>query len=412
MDNLRINEARMRADFETLSSFGATPGGGVNRPALSEAHLAARAWFRQSAWDAGLWVRVDGAGNHSAILPCGEPDSRILMLGSHLDSVPNGGRYDGALGVLAALEVLRTLGEAEVDLPVHLEAIDFTDEEGTLCSFLGSFALAGRLTEEDLASPRGGREAFEAGLERAGMTRAGILSAERDPRTLAGYLELHIEQGRRLERAGAQIGVVTAIPGIAYHRLTFIGRADHAGTVPFDERLDASQGACAFALAVREVLSEFPDCFANVGQATYEPGAFNIVPARAILSLEYRSPDAEQLHRLGEALLAEAHQDAEVFGLSLENTFLGRHDPAPMSEYAQNAILDSVDALGLRVMLLPSRAGHDAQLMAELCPAGMIFVPSVEGISHSPKEFTEWQDCVNGANVLLHAALRMANGDL
>src|SRR5512139_2660279 len=168
-NSLRVNSDRLQADFEALAQIGATPEGGVNRPALGEAHLQARLWFRQRAAEAGLQVNVDGAGNHSAVLRSNTPGARTLLLGSHLDSVPEGGRYDGALGVLAALECLRTVQEAGLSLPVNLEAIDFTDEEGTLVGLLGSAALVGALNPQDLQAPRGGRQALLDGLARAGL---------------------------------------------------------------------------------------------------------------------------------------------------------------------------------------------------------------------------------------------------
>ncbi len=338
--------------------------------------------------------------------PDGAP---TLLLGSHLDSVPNGGRYDGALGVLAALEVLRVVQEAGLRLPYHLEAIDFTDEEGTLVGLLGSAALAGALNAEELRSPRGGREMLEAGLARAGLTEEGLLQAVRDPRTLAGYLELHIEQGPRLLNAGVSIGVVSAIVGICSYKVEFIGRADHAGTTPMQDRRDAGLGASAFSLAVRRVVMEqFPDCVANIGQLAYAPGAFNIVPERASLALELRAPEADSFTRLEAALLEQARLAAQELGLGLETHFLGRHQPTPMSPVAQRAIFRAAAELGLPAMPLVSGAGHDAQSLAAICPAGMLFIPSQGGASHSPREFSRWEDCVNGANVLLQAAMHLA----
>jgi len=408
-EDLRVNEDRFRADFEALAEIGATGDGGVHRPALGKADLAARAWLRERVAAAGLALRVDGAGNHFTQLACGPADAPSLLLGSHLDSVPHGGRFDGGLGVVAALEVLRTAQDAGLALPVHLEAVDFTDEEGTLVGLLGSSALAGTLDAEHLREPRGGRAALEAGLARAGLSEAGLLAARRDPASLAAYLELHVEQGRRLIDAGIDVGVVTAIVGIGSYRLAFLGRADHAGTTPMEARHDAGLGASAFVLAVRDrVRSGHPDCVANVGQVSFAPGAFNIVPARAELALEYRSPRADDMERLGAALIQEAHVAAERFGLGLEVEWLGQHDPAPMHERAQAALAAAAEELGLTHMSLASGAGHDAQSLAGLCPAGMVFVPSVEGASHSPREFTRWEDCVNGANVLLQAALQMA----
>jgi len=411
---VRINEGRFRDDFEALAEIGSTGDGGVHRPALGEADLAARAWLRERIAKAGLELHVDGAGNHFAHLACGPEGAPSLLLGSHLDSVPHGGRFDGALGVVAALEVLRTVQDAGLALRVHLEAVDFTDEEGTLVGLLGSSALSGTLDAEYLREPRGGRAALEAGLARAGLTEMGLLAARRDPASLAGYLELHIEQGRRLfdcalRGCAAEIGIVTAIVGIGAYRLAFLGRADHAGTTPMQARKDAGLGASAFVLAVRDrVLRDYPDCVANVGEVSLAPGAFNIVPARAELALEYRSPRADEMERLGAALIEEAHVAAGRFGLGLEVEWLGQHDPAPMHERAQAALAAAAEALGLTHISLASGAGHDAQSLAGLCPAGMVFVPSVDGASHSPREFTRWEDCVNGANVLLHGTLQMA----
>ena len=408
---LSILPPRLQEDFDALAQIGSTGDGGINRPTFSEAHLAARRWYRERVQQAGLEFFADGAGNHSAILPCAEPGAPTLLLGSHLDSVPYGGRFDGALGVLAALEVLRIVKEKRLRLPVNLEAIDFTDEEGTLFGLLGSSALAGKLTPQSLQEPRGGRQALSDGLQRAGLSEDGLLHSRRAPESLAGYLELHIEQGSRLEQSGVEIGVVTGIVGIVSFQLVFTGRANHAGTTPMNVRCDAAQGAAAFTLAVRELtLAEFPGCTANVGQLKLEPGAFNIIPGQAVVGLECRAADEAIFTRLETALLQRARVAADRFGLGLAITPLGKHLPAAMSQSTQEAIVQATDELGLQYTRLASGAGHDAQMLAELCPAGMIFVPSAGGVSHSPDEFTSWQDCLNGANVLLQAALRLARG--
>ena len=428
---LRVNSDRMLAAFNELALIGATSDGGVNRPTFSKAHLAARKWFRDEVERSGLEFRTDGAGNHSAFLASSviakEQSDRsnlqqdqqiasqqplamtsILLLGSHLDSVPNGGRFDGALGVMAALEVLRTVKENGMKLRVNLEAIDFTDEEGTLVGLLGSAALAGHLSPEALRNPRGGREQLIEGMERAGLSDESMLSAASPKDSFAGYLELHIEQGKRLERAGIDIGIVSAIFGIWSYRLSFIGRADHAGSTTMDDRLDASLGASAFTLAAREiVVTDFPNCVVNVGKMEFVPGAFNIVPARVDVSLEFRSPDEEEFKHLDSVLIAHAKTEAQRFGLELIVEDLGKHSPSIMSSEVQRAYAQACDDLGLTHTSLTSGAGHDGQSLADLCPVGMIFVPSVDGASHSPREFTKWEDCVNGANVLLQAALRL-----
>ena len=407
--DLRVNADRMLASFDQLALIGATADGGVHRPALSEMHLAARKWFRGEVERSGLEFRTDGAGNHSAMLTFEPSNFQTLLIGSHLDSVPNGGRFDGALGVVAALEVLRTVKENGLQLQVNLEAMDFTDEEGTLVGLLGSAAIAGHLSQKDLLqTPRGGRENLVEGMQRAGLSDTSMLSAARPKDSFACYLELHVEQGKRLERSGINIGIVSAIVGIWSYRLSFIGRADHAGTTTMEDRLDASLAASSFTLGARElVVKDFPNCVVNVGKMDFAPGAFNIVPARVDVSLEFRSPDEDEFKRLDVALLEVAGHEALRFGLELRVEFLGKHSPSLMSDIVQRASAEACDDLRLTHVSLTSGAGHDAQSLADLCSVGMIFVPSVDGASHSPREFTKWEDCVNGANVLLQTALRL-----
>ncbi|HZR95600.1 MAG TPA: Zn-dependent hydrolase [Gaiellaceae bacterium] len=392
-----VDEARLRADFDALARIGATPGGGVHRPALGPAHLEARRWFLERARDAGLDTSVDAAGNHSALLRRGD---RTVLLGSHLDSVPDGGRYDGALGVVAALEVLRTVADARLDLPVTLEAIDFTDEEGTLVGLLGSLALAGALDDDALAAPRGGREELTAALAAAGLDEPRLRDARRDPTSLAGYVELHIEQGPSLDAAGAEIGLVTAIVGARSFRVAFDGVAAHAGTTPMAGRRDAAVAAAAFVTHVRGVVTaEFPGAVATVGSIELEPGAFNVIPGRAVVGLEFRASDAVTLDALETRLLAGVDARVEP---------VGRWEPTELSPRIRDAAREAATSLGLRAVELPSGAGHDAQALASVTDSGMIFVPSDGGLSHSPREHTPWERCVDGANVLLRTALALA----
>jgi N-carbamoyl-L-amino-acid hydrolase len=407
---LRIDPDRMRSDFEALSAFGATPEGGVARTTFSGEHLAARAWFLERGRSAGLETCVDAAANHSVILRSATPDARTLLLGSHLDSVRRGGRYDGALGVLCALEAVRVVADAGLDLPVHLEAIDFTDEEGTLVGLLGSWAMSGILTPQILADPRGGRDLLVAELARMGLTEEGLLSARRSPDELIAYLELHIEQGPVLVRAGIDVGLVTGIIGSTSFRLVFEGEARHAGTTPIEDRHDAGLAAAAFVVGVREiVVRDFPGCVATVGDIATEPGSFNVVPGRARLRLECRSLDGGELDALEAALVARAHREAEAQGLTVTIERVGRWEPVATDARVRAAFGRAAEALGLSAMELPSGAGHDAQALASITPSGMVFVPSVGGISHDPSEHTRWQDCVNGANVLLNAAVDLAS---
>jgi len=333
----------------------------------------------------------------------------VFLLGSHLDSVPGGGRYDGALGVVAALHVLLAVKQAGTDLPFALEAIDFTDEEGTLVGLLGSEAVAGALRAESLQSPRGGRDALLAGLERAGLYEQRLFDARRDPQSLAGYLELHIEQGSRLEREAVRIGVVARIVGSRSFRLVLRGVGGHAGTMPMDARRDAAVAAARLILGVREtVVRDFPGCVITVGDVRLEPGAFNVVPGVARLALEFRSQDEAELEAIESAVLARARADAEAHGIGLEVSLVARWKPTALDPGMADAIERVAMALGLSTKRLPSGAGHDAQALATVTPTGMIFVPSVGGVSHDPREHTAWDDVVNGANVLLGTVLELA----
>jgi N-carbamoyl-L-amino-acid hydrolase len=406
---LQANAERFRTTFEALAAIGATPDGGVHRPAFSEAHLQARHWYLEQAHLAGLETRVDGAGNHSALLRCGPEGGPTLLMGSHLDSVPNGGRFDGALGVAAAFETLRVVKDAGISLAAHLEAIDFTDEEGHYVGLMGSLGLTGRLAPGHLDDSPAGRARFRKALDGAGLDESALFTAGRDPASLAGYLELHIEQGPRLAGGGFDVGIVTNIVGIRSARIRFLGRADHAGTTPMDHRLDAAWGASAFALAVREcALEDFPGCVATVGNMGFVPGASNVVPQAVLVSLEFRAEEEATLDAMEDLLLRRAGLEAERYGLGLEMESLGSGHPARMDTHVQDAFQMAAGTLGLKYAHIHSGAGHDAQCLAQICPTGMIFVPSVDGFSHSPREFTEWQDCVNGANVLLRAALQLA----
>lgn len=406
---LTVNRQRLLHDLNELAQIGATSEGGVSRPALSPADVEGRRWFRRRVEAAGLRLASDAAGNLSAILPSTDPNAPTLLAGSHLDTVPNGGRYDGALGVLAALEALRTVREAGLRLPVHLEAISFTDEEGSILSFLGSKALTGRLTPTDLQQARGGSEALQEGLQRLNLTVEGLPQAARDPRQLAGYLELHIEQGTRLEESGDDVGLVTAIVGIRSFWLHFAGQAAHAGTTPMHRRADALWGAAAFVQGARALVVErFSPGVVNCGRLQVQPGAFNIVPATATLSLEFRHGSEAALEEMQDALLGLAQATAAEYGLQLQTEAAGSQPPAPMDEKLMRAVEKAATGLGLRHTRLISFAGHDAQVMSTVTPTALLFVPSVDGISHNPREFTRDDDVVNGANVVLHTLLRLA----
>jgi beta-ureidopropionase / N-carbamoyl-L-amino-acid hydrolase len=404
-----INRERFLDLLEKQSQFGATPAGGVSRPALSAEDIQIRAWFKQVLEAHGLEYAIDGAGNQSGRLLSTQANAKTLLLGSHFDSVPNGGRFDGALGVIAALEVALSIQDAGSSLPFHLEVLNFTDEEGTLLGLTGSRALIGQLGSAELQNPRCGRDHLVAGMERAGLTDAGLLSAKRDPHTLLGYLETHIEQGTRLEEAGLHIGIVTSIVGIRSYWLTFKGAAAHAGTQPMNQRRDAFWGAAAFALQARKIImADFHPGVVNFGQIQLLPGAFNIVPNEVRLGMEFRHGAVAQLDNMATVLLELAQRIAAEYNLELAAERGDSLPPAPMSAAFVTALETAADKLGLTHTRLLSFAGHDAQSLAQVTQSAMFFVPSVGGISHNPQELTHADDCVNAANVLLHAVLEIA----
>jgi N-carbamoyl-L-amino-acid hydrolase len=294
-------------------------------------------------------------------------------------------------------------------LPYHLEAISFTDEEGSVLGMLGSRALIGQFTPTELTHVRQDSDQLSAGLARLGLTEAGIFSARRAPESLAGFVELHIEQGARLEEAGLQIGVVTAIVGIRSYWLFFKGQAGHSGATPMDKRADALWGAADFVTQAREmVITRFPPGVMNCGQITLAPGSFNIIPAEVRLALEFRHGSEKKLDQMEAALLELAGQIAGKHHLSLSSELTEICRAAPMDNSMMEAVEATATRLGLRQTRLLSLAGHDAQTLSPFTPTALIFVPSAGGVSHSPLEYTRDEDVINGANVLLQTLLVLA----
>jgi N-carbamoyl-L-amino-acid hydrolase len=407
-DELRIDLGRLRRDVEALATIGRDPTGGISRPAWSPAHEEARAWLLAQLRAAGLDARVDSAGNVFGRLGEGTP---VVLTGSHIDTVPRGGPLDGALGVLAGLECLRAVAASGVRPPRALEVAAFTDEEGRFYGFFGSRALTGSLDRslaERLTDPAG--LALGEAMRRAGFDLARAPEARRDPREIAAYVELHIEQGPWLEAADVAIGIVEGIVGIRRFRLTFVGQPDHAGTTPMDQRKDAFLTAAEYATKSRELVVRDGQgrAVTTIGVVDVRPGVPNIVPERAALLQELRDPDPALLERLATRTLQAARRVARRRGLVLEVAHLMRADPVRMSPRIQAEIETTAGGLGLSTRRMPSGAGHDAQVLAAVTDAGMIFVPSQGGRSHRPDEWTDWPALERGANVLLGTLLRLA----
>ncbi len=406
---ITINAERLLANLKQLSAIGRTPEGGAARTAFSLNDIGGRMWFQEQVYRAGFAYVQDGAGNQFAYLRTSNTPTPVLLCGSHLDSVQNGGHFDGALGVLAGLEALQTIQEAAIALPVDLAVVNFTDEEGTVLGLLGSTAVSGQLSAATLANPRGGRQALEEGMNRLGLTPESALTAKWRPEQLHAFVELHIEQGTRLEKSGVDIGVVTSIVGNRSLWLTFHGTAAHAGTQPMTERHDALRGAAAFVLQAPALIeAHYHPGVMNCGQLHISPGAFNIVPGTVQLALEIRHGDENLLDEMQRVLLDLAHQLAAEHRLTLTIEERNRCMAAPSAEPVMQAIEQACDTLGLSHQRMMSFAGHDAQSLATITPTAMIFAPSVNGVSHHYDEWTHEQDVINSANCLLHTLLNLA----
>jgi beta-ureidopropionase / N-carbamoyl-L-amino-acid hydrolase len=406
---IAISLARLTSNIEALARFGRNPDGqGITRSCWSPAHEAARAWLLGKMTEAGLGTRVDPAGNTFGRLGDEGP---TVMTGSHIDTVPQGGPLDGALGVLAGLECLQTVKEAGLRTRLPLTVAAWSDEEGRYGSLFGSRVFTGKLEREAIP----GLQAADGERLVDAMTRAGFnpLEAWRarcDPATLSAYVELHIEQGPHLETARIPIGVVEGIVGIRRNRLTFIGEPDHAGTTPMPRRKDAFLGAADYALGARKhvVGKGSGRSVTNFGRIELFPGVSNIVPARAVLLQEMRELDAKILARLDRECLALARAVARRRGLRVEVTTLSRTEPARCAPRVLAAVERASQRLRLKTRRMPSGAGHDAQNLAAITQAGMLFIPSKGGRSHRPDEMSDGKAIERGANVLLHTLLELA----
>ncbi len=400
---LRVNGPRLIQSLADLSRFGANPQGGVTRLAYSDADRAARTWAMDLMRSAKLEPTIDYAGNIVARRAGSDTSARPIVFGSHIDSVPEGGNYDGDVGSLSAIEVARTLAENNVVTRHPLELVIFQNEEGGL---VGSRAWVGEVTERDLGLTSRSGKTIADGIRFIGGDPARLSEVRRNRGEIAGYLELHIEQGGTLDRDRIPIGVVEGIVGIGWWDVTVTGFANHAGTTPMNERHDALLAAAKFIQMVNRVVTrESGRQVGTVGRIQALPGAPNVIPGQVLLSLELRDLDAAKIERLYHTIADEAQRIGRENGTTFGFKETNRQAPALSDPRVRGIIADAARSLGLQTRVLPSGAGHDAQDMARLGPMGMIFVPSVRGISHAPAEFTKPEDVVNGANVLLGSLL-------
>ena len=410
-DTLRADPERIQKRIEELSQFGRNPEGGVSRVAFSEANIQGRQYVIGLMREAGLEVEVDAAGNLVGKRRGSDASLSPIVFGSHIDSVPHGGNYDGDVGSLGAIEVAQVLHENGVTTRHPLEVVVFTDEEGGL---VGSRAWIGDLTEATLGIVSHSGMTIRDGLVAVGGDPQRLDAVVRQKGDITAFIELHIEQGAFLHDGGIDIGVVEGIVGINWWDVVIEGIANHAGTTPMNKRTDALLAAAQYVLAVNEVVTGVAGRqVGTVGKISAEPGAHNVIPGRVLTSLEIRDLDADKTQMLYERILERVKKIEESSGTVFTFTALDATAvPAPTDERMRDIIQQAAVGLGLSTLRLPSAAGHDAQDMAKIAPTGMIFVPSRGGISHSPEEFTSKKDMANGANVLLHTVLSLDRGAL
>ncbi len=409
--DIRANPDRLEQRIKALSEYGANLEGGVSRVAFSDADIGGRAFIMDLMREVGLSVRVDTAGNIIGRREGSAEGLPVIMFGSHIDSVPGGGNYDGDVGVIGAIEAIQLLNENGLSTRHPLEVVSFTDEEGGLT---GSRAMVGQLSERTLEVMSHSGMTIREGIREVGGDPNRLDLAERKPGELLAFIELHIEQGAILHQERINIGVVEGIVGIRWWDVTIEGFANHAGTTPMDKRWDAMVSAAELILAINHVAISMPGRqVATVGRIRAEPGAPNVIPGEVVLSLEIRDLDAWKMQQVFERIQAEAERIADARFTPIRFSEIDvASPPAPTDPQMRRIIANSADELGMSFKLMPSGAGHDAQDMTHIAPTGMIFVPSVNGVSHSPKEFTTAQDMANGVSVLLRTVLAIDDGAL
>lgn len=403
---LQVNQQRLESRILKLSEFGRDSEGRGQRIAFSKGDIEARNWLIELLKKADLEVKIDSAGNIIGRRAGKNPALKPIAFGSHIDMVPDGGNYDGCLGSMAALEIIEVLNENKIITEHPLEVIIFPDEEG---STVGSMAMAGIYNLEGLNKLSQSKLTIAEGITAIGGNPNKLQESARKKGDLKAFLELHIEQGGILENEKIQIGVVEGIVGIVSWDVTVEGFANHAGTTPMNMRQDALLAAAKLIVAVNEVITKTQGRqVGTIGKISAMPGAYNVIPGKVTMGLQIRDLDYEKIWRL----FREIEERAVAIETSSKTkiSFILRSNPskpALTDKSLQKQIVASAQKLGLSYKIMPSGAGHDSQEIAEIAPIAMIFVPSVGGISHSPKEFTKAYDMANGANVLLHTILAL-----
>lgn len=406
LSRLKINPDRLIDRIHRLAKIGQQPNGSIRRLAFTPEDLQARYLVQQWMNDVGMTVRIDAAGNLIGRYAGTVTNAPALATGSHIDTVPSGGQFDGVLGVLAGIEIVRTLHEQEVRLKHPLEVIVFTDEES---SMIGCQAIAGTVLTNtpDRYQPSIGRS-IQTCLDTIGGSWDAITTAQQTRSDIAAFVELHVEQGIVLEHQQTAIGVVEGVVGMQRHKIAITGQANHAGTTPMHLRQDALVAAAHIILAVQRIAQQMPSQpVATVGYLEVVPNAVNIIPGKVELSVDLRDLSSVCLNDMMQQLQTAIEQIATDTQTTITTTPLLCVEPSLAAKHIQTTIANVCQQFDLSYCTLPSRAGHDALEMGRFTDMGMIFVPSRSGVSHSAAEYTSPEQCVQGANVLLHTFLAL-----
>jgi N-carbamoyl-L-amino-acid hydrolase len=406
--DIKINLERLKDDIEALAQFGRDPRGGITRPSFSQADREARQWLKGKITAAGLCFRQDGAGNVFGRLG---GEGRAVLVGSHIDTIINGGKFDGSVGVLGGLECVRRIKEDGRKLAKPLEVVSFTDEEGNLVGdFLGSRAFTGVLNKAEIEQ---GMTSFGRPLQDiltgTEFSLEGILKTNEEKPEVEAFLELHIEQGSVLDTEDIPVGIVERIAGKNYRWCSFLGKADHGGTMPLELRHDAFLATADFALkGTQLVATQHYGSMITIGKVSVLPGSFSVVPGEVDFSLDFRSASPEILEALEKELLALAEDIASTRGLTFYSRVVDKTEPVAISPRILGILKEECQKLKYPFLTMTSGAGHDAQIVTAVAETGLIFIPCIDGISHSPEEMIRWEDLEKGTNLLLQALLRLA----
>ncbi|HET7411619.1 MAG TPA: Zn-dependent hydrolase [Pararhizobium sp.] len=406
----RINSERLRALLDGVNAFGHSAGtGGFNRPAFSDADMAVRRWFAGQMKEAGLVVRRDGAGNLFGRL--GGEGGPVVMIGSHLDTVPEGGAFDGALGACIALESVRALRDAGIEPAIPIEVVATSDEEGRFGGMLGSQAIAGQIDHAwiEQAVDADGLRLSEA-MAAQGLDPLAIPNAARPAGMIRAFLELHVEQGPVLEAQRKSVGIVEAVSGICHWQVTLVGRANHSGTTPMDMRSDAFAGLAEIAAMIPTVIRDTggEQSRVTIGKVRLFPDHPHTIPGRAVFNLIIRDVDEDIMQAMASVFRDLIGRISGKHRLEASIDEMSWLAPAALDAGIASILETEAKRLGLAYMRMPSGAGHDAQTMQAICPSALIFVPSRAGISHAPEEWTDWADIENGAALYLATLCRLA----